>query len=605
MTENQMGPYKFQGVIGRGGMGTVYKAIHQDSGEIVAVKALSPTYSHDSHFRSRFESEIQALIKLDHPNIVRLLSYGQEDGNLYFAMELVEGQSLFHLQKSIKKFDWRDVIVVGRDVAAGLRHAHDRGIIHRDLKPGNLLKSTDGTIKITDFGIAKEFGADHNTRDNVLGTLDFMSPEQAKGHPVTVRSDLFSLGVVLYTMLSGKPPFSANSMEESLRNLTSVPAPNLTSMISGIPAEIEELISQLIEKRPESRIPTALVLLNKFNEIEYRLKHSSEAKTAHGDGGEKSKSNPGSPKSGTVLNHDVTSDLFVATHDSQPSIGANKEPSALTRNDQTVEIGSREEAVEDLEFETSEIENPDYFNTVTDEQRKVAGGVEAVEKESSTRGVWPLVVALIVVIGLAGFGVSQAFKRPSADNLYLAIVAKAERPNKVRDEISNFLEFYPDDERADEVKRLDEVAKAIGFYNRMAVRGGMTGENRLSKMEREFVKIVDLSKDDCVEGFSRLTAFVELHRNPDEADEDRKDCHAAAESYLKKLRNDALNDLEWHEESIDNAFVRARAASSFEEQEKILKAVIDLYAEITWAGPKVEEARELLERFAEKANDNN
>lgn len=592
MTQNQMGPYKLQRVIGRGGMGTVYKAVHEDSGDIVAIKALAPTYSHDAHFRSRFESEIQALIKLDHPNIVRLLSYGQEDGNLYFAMELVEGESIFHLQKSIKTFDWRDVITVGRDVALGLRHAHDRGIIHRDLKPGNLLKSTEGTIKITDFGIAKEFGADHNTRDNVLGTIDFMSPEQAKGMPVTVRSDLFSLGVVLYTMLSGKPPFSSNSMEESLRNLTSVPAPKLTTTAPGVPTEIEDLIAQLIEKKPENRMATALVLLNKFNEVEHKLKHYSEAKTAHGTSEEKSPKSSGAPRAKTISNHDATSDLFVSTQSSQ------KKSASPTVNNQTVEIDSREEVAEDLEFETKEIENPDYFNTVTDAQRKFAGG-ETPEKRPEPKGVLPLVLALVVVIGLAIFGVSQAFKRPSAESLYEAIIAKADRPTKVRDEIKNFLEYYPEDDRIAEIKRLEKIAQAMGYYNRMSVRSNARGDNRLGQMEREFVKIIKLSNDDCVEGFSRLMAFVELYRNPDETDEDRIECHQAAESYLLKLKSDAERHLDWHEESIEAAFKRVNSADSLLEKKKILASIIELYGDVEWAQPQVDKAQQLLEALEE------
>lgn len=587
MTQNQMGPYKLQRVIGRGGMGTVYKAVHEDTGDVVAIKALAPTYSHDVHFRSRFESEIQALIKLDHPNIVRLLSYGQEDGNLYFAMELVEGESIFHLQKSIKTFDWRDVISVGRDVALGLRHAHDRGIIHRDLKPGNLLKSNDGAIKITDFGIAKEFGADHNTRDNVLGTIDFMSPEQAKGQPVTVRSDLFSLGVVLYTMLSGKPPFSSNSMEESLRNLTSVPAPKLTSAAPEVPKEIEDLIAQLIEKKPENRIATALVLLNKFNEVEHKLKYYSEAKTAHGTSSEKPSKGASGTKSKTISNHDATSDLFVSTQSSQ------KKSASPTINNQTVEIDSREEVAEDLDFETKEIETPDYFNTVTEAQRKYAGG-ETPEKTTKPKGVVPLVVALIVVIGLAIFGISQALKRPSADALYEIIVAKADRPTKARDEISQFLEYYPGDQRVSEVEKLEKIARAMGYYNRMSVRSGAPGENRLGRMEREFVKIIELSKDDCVEGFSRLMAFVELYRNPDETDEDRIACHQAAENYLLKLKSDAQRHLDWHEESIEAAFGRAEAAETLIEKRKILESIVELYGDVEWAQAQANKARQLL-----------
>ena len=219
MALESIGPYKFKGILGRGGMGTVYRGVHDETGELHAIKVLAPTYAHDPHFRGRFESEIKSLIQLDHENIVRLLSFGQQDGMLFFSMELVEGNSLYYMHKKGHRFDWRAILSVARDVSKGLRHAHDRGIIHRDLKPGNLLMTVDeegksGHVKITDFGIAKRFGTSLNTGENVLGTMDFMSPEQAKGEPVTTKSDLYSLGTVMFTLLSGRPPFSANSVEE-------------------------------------------------------------------------------------------------------------------------------------------------------------------------------------------------------------------------------------------------------------------------------------------------------------------------------------------------------------------------------------------------------
>lgn len=235
MKIKKLGPYKLLSVLGRGGMGTVYRAKNSETGNFQAVKVLAEHYAHDSHFRNRFESEIKALIKLDHPNIVRLISYGQEDSNMFFAMELVEGKNLFQLQRDGKRFDWREVLSISRDIANGLRHAHDRGVIHRDLKPGNLLASNDGLFKITDFGIAKNFGANSNTGTNVLGTMDFMSPEQAKGDPVTVKSDLYSLGSVMYCLLSGRPPHRGNSVEESLHNLTRATAPHV---IQSVPNEI-------------------------------------------------------------------------------------------------------------------------------------------------------------------------------------------------------------------------------------------------------------------------------------------------------------------------------------------------------------------------------
>ena len=280
MALEQLGPYKLESVLGRGGMGTVYESHHVDSGEKFAVKVLAPIYSNDPHFRNRFESEIKALYKLDHENIVRLVSYGQDDSNLFFAMELVDGKSLFQAQRSGKRFYWREVINIAKDVAAGLRHAHDRGIIHRDLKPGNLLQAQDGKIKITDFGIAKSFGGSQITGTNVVGTVDFMSPEQAKGEPVTVRSDLYSLGAVMFTLLAGRPPFSGNSVEESLRSLTTVEAPKVTLRAPDVPESIEQLIANLLEKVPDDRIQTAQALLHRLTKIEDDLRDHSEAKTA-------------------------------------------------------------------------------------------------------------------------------------------------------------------------------------------------------------------------------------------------------------------------------------------------------------------------------------
>ena len=280
MKIKKLGPYKLLSVLGRGGMGTVYRAENTETGNCQAVKVLAEHFAYDTHFRNRFESEIKALIKLDHPNIVRLISYGQEDSNLFFAMELVEGKNLFQLQRDGKRFDWREVLSITRDIANGLKHAHDRGVIHRDLKPGNLLASTDGLIKITDFGIAKNFGNSSNTGSNVLGTMDFMSPEQAKGNPVTVKSDLYSLGSVMYCLLSGRPPHRGNSVEETLHNLTRTTPPHITQSVPNVPPELDSLISRMMEPDPEKRVATAQSLLYQIESVEQQLKDYSEAQTA-------------------------------------------------------------------------------------------------------------------------------------------------------------------------------------------------------------------------------------------------------------------------------------------------------------------------------------
>src|SRR5882757_1279958 len=154
----QLGPYRIGRQLGRGGMGTVFAGVESASGEAAAIKVLSAALAHVEGFRERFESEIESLRKLRHPNIVRLLGFGEQDGLLFYAMELVEGKSLEEELRSGRRFDWDEVTDIGIQVCRALKHAHDRGVIHRDIKPANLMYTAEGEVKLSDFGIAKLFG---------------------------------------------------------------------------------------------------------------------------------------------------------------------------------------------------------------------------------------------------------------------------------------------------------------------------------------------------------------------------------------------------------------------------------------------------------------
>ncbi len=168
-------------------------------------------------FRRRFASEIETLTRLTHPNIVKAIGFGEEQGLLFYSMEFVDGHSLQDHLRQYKRLDWTEVIEIGIEVSAALKHAHDIGIVHRDLKPANLMLTRDGHVKLTDFGIAKLFGSDDMTVvGSVIGTADFMPPEQAEGKSVTVRSDFYSLGSVLYALLAGRAPFAGKSVPEVL-----------------------------------------------------------------------------------------------------------------------------------------------------------------------------------------------------------------------------------------------------------------------------------------------------------------------------------------------------------------------------------------------------
>jgi serine/threonine-protein kinase len=227
MQPTQMGPYAFGARLGRGGMGAVYEATDTGTGTTVAVKVLSSHLADDSGLRKRFTAEIDTLKSLRHPGIVQLLAFGEEDGQPYFAMELVRGQSLEQILRSGRRFTWRETVIAALAIARALKVAHDHGIIHRDLKPANLLiampdAAVEGdaaavdtlddqalaAVKLAYFGIAKLFGAaGHTAHGSIVGTAEYMAPEQAAGKPVDHRVDLYALGLVMFAMLAGRPPF--------------------------------------------------------------------------------------------------------------------------------------------------------------------------------------------------------------------------------------------------------------------------------------------------------------------------------------------------------------------------------------------------------------
>ncbi len=205
----KLGPYHVDRIIGRGGMGTVFAATDERTSEWAAVKVLAPGLAGDETFREHFAAEIESLKKLHHPHIVQLYGFGEQDGHLFYAMELVNGSNLEQEIRAGRRFTWRDVTRLGIEICRALKHAHDHGVIHRDLKPANLLLDENEQIKLSDFGIAKLFGFTQMTvGGNVMGTADYMAPEQAEGKATTPRCDLYSLGCVMYALLAGRPPFS-------------------------------------------------------------------------------------------------------------------------------------------------------------------------------------------------------------------------------------------------------------------------------------------------------------------------------------------------------------------------------------------------------------
>src|SRR3954467_12899066 len=261
MQLTHLGPYEIDKPLGRGGMGSAYAATDNQPGQRVAIKALTPQLAMAGGCRERFEAEIESLKTLRHDGIVRLYGYGEQDGILFYSMELVDGISLEDELKAGRRFNWREVTNIAIQLSLALKHAHDHGIVHRDIKPANILLGDDERVKLADFGIARLFGTTSlTTAGGVLGTADSMSPEQAEGRPVTARCDQYSLGGVMYALLAGRPPFRAKNLPQMLQMQRFAKPEPVRRYAPDTPEQLERVIAQLLAKDPGDRFPNMQVL---------------------------------------------------------------------------------------------------------------------------------------------------------------------------------------------------------------------------------------------------------------------------------------------------------------------------------------------------------
>ena len=255
------GRYELQRRIGRGGMAEVFRARDRLLDRLVAVKILFPEFATDPSFVERFRREAQSAANLNHPNVVGVYDWGKERGTYYIVMEYVDGRSVSDMLRADGPLQPKRAASIAADVAAALGFAHRKGVVHRDVKPGNVLITTTGETKVADFGIARAMTAssDENLTQtgSVMGTATYFSPEQAQGKPVDPRSDLYSLGVVLYEMVSGKPPFQADSPVAIAYKHVTEAVPALNERAAGVPADYEAITQKALVKDVDHRYQTA------------------------------------------------------------------------------------------------------------------------------------------------------------------------------------------------------------------------------------------------------------------------------------------------------------------------------------------------------------
>jgi len=288
---SRLGPYQVEALIGSGGMGAVYRGMDTRLDRAVAIKVLRPEVSGDAAFRSRFDREARTISQLDHPNICTLYDVGDDGATAYLVMQHLEGESLLErVGRGALPVD--EVIRIGSALASALAYAHDRGILHRDIKPQNVIVLPDGRVKLVDFGIAKPHSVGQAATSaqtsealtlmgQTLGTLEYMSPEQLSGHDVDGRSDMFSLGLLLHQLATGRHPFRG---ETPMLTASAVLLEEYQGLpdASGPTRDLERVLTRMLAKAPADRYPTMGECLADLRLLEQRTARMEVPSTDHG-----------------------------------------------------------------------------------------------------------------------------------------------------------------------------------------------------------------------------------------------------------------------------------------------------------------------------------
>ncbi|NLE01650.1 MAG: serine/threonine protein kinase [Fibrobacter sp.] len=265
---SRIGHYRILNKVGKGGMGDIYRAIQEPLNRVVALKILPPQLSRDDEFAKRFEIEAKAISLLQHQNIVSCFDYGEDDGLRFFAMQFVDGTDLGRHIAENKMLPIAEIVDLSKQICRGLRYAHSCNVIHRDIKPQNILLEKNGVARISDFGIAKIFsGTNITMTGSAVGTPEYMSPEQAQGKPLDVQTDIYSLGILMYEMLTRHPPFTGNNpMAVAYKQVHELPAPPSLKR-KDTPKRLELIILKALKKDKRDRYSSIEELLDHLDSV--------------------------------------------------------------------------------------------------------------------------------------------------------------------------------------------------------------------------------------------------------------------------------------------------------------------------------------------------
>jgi len=592
----RLGPYRILRQIGRGGMGTVYEGVDLASGQPAAVKLLSAELARHAGFRDRFEAEIEALRKLHHPNIVQLIGFGQQEDQWFYAMELVSGSSLEELLGRGRTFEWHEVAEIGIETCRGLRHAHDRGIIHRDIKPGNLLVELDGHVKLSDFGIARLFGSLWAVGPGgVVGTAEYMAPEQAEGRAVDPRTDLYSLGCVLYVLLARRPPFQGGSLGEILHKQRLEPPPPLAGFAPDVPDDLAEIIHQLLEKDPQRRIPNATLLGRRLEAMCRALHLDAEEETANAateDAGPAAAGPPacGPPAAGVPAGGP---DLCGPTQPDSVAGDALPRPDADLPETKSVEGPAGDAAAAPPETPRPASRFVPVRPGDLDSPARPEPGATWISPQT-----WALAIGLVVV-GLITWYLLQP---PSADALYRKIAAQTQAGTReslldCEDQIREFLMRFPGDPRCEELRRSARQIDLASLERKLELRAkGLLGGGSLVPIERLYLEALAHVGLDPDVALARFQAIIDLYGSEGDRSGPTAQCVELARRRVAEIRERLDVEAQEHLNSILDRLAEAdrvrprdpaRAAA-------VYRAVVELYAGKPWAAAAVRRAQQGL-----------
>ena len=628
-----LGPYRIGESIGRGGMGTVYRGIHEKSGQPVAVKLIGHTVADDQRFRRRFADEIETLKRLKHPNIVSLIGYGEQAGQLFYSMELVEGESLQQRLRREKRLPWPMVLDMAIEICAALKHAHDFGVVHRDLKPANLLITESGSVKLVDFGIAKLFGNNDQTAvGSVLGTADFMAPEQAGEGSISPRTDLYALGNVLYACFASRPPFAGRTLTKVIESLRQESPARIDLINPELPIEIVELIHDLLEKRPEDRPPTALAVMNRMKAIRAGLNRLATQLGTDGDTvgpiaiPSAVEGDDGKPTAVSSLDEKtlgqfddgavtaprpIASDqLTVGVSDPSQLGTAAESKSKKHREKQPMvpSIAGRSVVRSRSTAPPADAKSPPtstHFRTVEDQERRRGILDRSPATDDHPSHAWQIlsVLAMLAVLGSGVAAFIYAMQKPGPDELYELVMQARESDdmNKFRASADQFMRLYETDPRRDELIVAMEEMDAYQVIRKLRAQASRSGGvDQLPSEEQAFLLAMENRRHDPQSTQSRLRQWLAIYApggqsmaNPTRT-VSRQVMIRAAENEIKRLEEsvlpigdqraaDVMARMDWGAENLSAA-----------EQKQLLEGIVGLFEDKLWAKDSVSEAKQRL-----------